>query len=173
MARKPSASHRGSRTPGQSSPSGRARGANHTNHGEAGRTRASPGEKSPGQSPASTTGRSSRAPAQPDSAIDLENLRAGGRDGASEQRENPSRDRSGGTGATETSSERQGMGRGHRRNFDESDDDATTRGPSAADATSEARDSGIDQRSRATGDSAPRRSPSSRGGRPSSRRSDW
>lgn len=206
MARKPSSSHRGSRTPGAVSQGGRARRtsaagrANDTARGEAGRTRLGESETSLGPKRAATRHRSgrmkrseeeawtpnepaasrrtgrrraaSRAVAPADRILDPEDRRAGGRDGTSERSENRSR-RRGGPGTTETGSERQGMGRGHRGNFDESDDDATTRGQSTADATSDARDSGVRRRSRAMDDSTPLARASPPGGRSTGRRSDW
>lgn len=194
MARKPSGSNRGARAPGNSTPGGRAAGsssagrAKDINRGKAGRARTEAKESSRGQKRVTTTDRSSgaradraagrrRGPAsrltgQSDRTPNIGDLRAGGRDGASEQIENRPRLGGGDLGATETSGERQGMGRGRRRNFDESDDDATTRGQSTADAASETRDTGVRRRSHATDEPMPRGSTSSRGVR-SGRRSDW
>jgi hypothetical protein len=96
-----------------------------------------------------------------DSDADRENLRARGRD-----------DAAGSGGTTETGPERQSMGRGHRRNFDRSDDDAITRGQSRADGSSTAPDSGVNRRSHPMDDAMTHGRSAPRGGR-SGRRSDW
>lgn len=199
MARKPpSSSPRGSRTPGSASRSdrpGAARRANNTNRGEAGRTPTDSSEESEGaksasrprpsrrvrrsdeqvwtpDQQASTRGRPDRSAGQ---RGDTNNRSAGQRDSDTEAETRRARgrdDTASGGGVTETGAERQGMGRGHRRNFDQSDDDAITRGQSRDNDSSTAPDSGVNRRSRPMDDSAAPDRFSSRGGRPG-HRSDW